>query len=44
MKDFHDASKQAASAEGGSLPIDMEEGVFTLKVGKVASSDDEADE
>jgi len=45
MKDYHDASKQAASAEGGSLPIDMGEGVFSLKVGKEASSDDdEADE
>ena len=44
MKDYHDASKLAASAEGGSLPIDMEEGVFTLKVGKVASSDDDEED
>lgn len=44
MEDFHNASKLAANAEGGSLPIDMEDGVLTLKVGKELSSDDEQEE
>ena len=41
MEDFHNASKLAASADGGSMPIKMENGVISLKVGKEVSSDDE---
>lgn len=39
--DFHNASKLAA--EEGCMPIEMEDGVFTLVVGKEVSSDEEDD-
>ena len=42
MDAFHNASKLAA--EEGSMPIEMEDGVFTLKVGKEASSESDEDE
>mmetsp|Transcript_7759 Transcript_7759/g.17518 ORF Transcript_7759/g.17518 Transcript_7759/m.17518 type:complete len:431 (-) Transcript_7759:52-1344(-) len=42
IEDFHRVSKLAA--EDGSMPIEMEDGVFTLKVGKEASSDEEDEE
>ena len=43
MEDFHKVSRLAA--EGGrSLAIDMKDGVFTLNVGKEASSDEEEEE
>jgi len=41
MDDFHKASRLAA--EEGSMAIKMEDGVFTLKVGKEVSSDEEED-
>lgn len=40
--DFHNASKLAA--EEGSMPIEMEDGVFTLAVGNEVSSDEEEEE
>jgi len=42
MESYHNASKMAA--EEGSMPIEMEDGVFTLKVGKEASSDEEEED
>ena len=44
MEDFHNASKLAASADGGSMPIQMENDVISLKVGKEVSSDGEDEE
>ncbi|KAL9186965.1 hypothetical protein ACHAXT_010685 [Thalassiosira profunda] len=41
MEEYHGASRLAA--EEGSMPIEMEDGVFALKVGKEASSDEEED-
>jgi len=43
MEDFHRVSKLAAEGQG-SMPIEMDDGVFTLKVGKEVSSDEEDDE
>jgi len=42
MASFHNASHLAA--EEGSMPIKMEDGVLTLKVGEEVSSDDEDEE
>jgi len=42
MDDFHNASRLAM--EAGSIPIEMEDGVFHLTVGKEVSSDEEGDE
>ena len=42
MKNYHNVSKLAAAE--GSLPIEMEDGVFSLKVGKEVSSDEEEEE
>ncbi|KAL7526798.1 hypothetical protein ACHAXR_001660 [Thalassiosira sp. AJA248-18] len=42
MEDFHNASTLAAIE--GSMPIKMEEGVFTLKVGKEVLSDEDEEE
>mmetsp|Transcript_25966 Transcript_25966/g.47066 ORF Transcript_25966/g.47066 Transcript_25966/m.47066 type:complete len:425 (-) Transcript_25966:56-1330(-) len=42
MDDFHKASRLAA--EEGSMAIKMEDGVFTLKVGKEVSSDEEEED
>ena len=39
MADFHNASRLAAE-DNGSIAIDLEDGVITLVVGKVLSSDD----
>ncbi len=43
MEDFHKASKLAAEG-GGSIPIEMEDGVFNLKVGEKVSSESDEEE
>lgn len=44
MDDFHKVSKLAAGEDGGSLEIDMTPGVFTLNVGKEATSEEDEEE
>jgi hypothetical protein len=43
MDDFHKASRLAAEG-GGSIPIEMEDGVFSLKVGDEVSSESDEEE